>query len=101
MLDGSRVGSWAEGVERSGSFSTDLIKFDSAAQRRLVYEVAAYPGPVFVRTSSGLAFEADVEIESVEETYESMAVAVSLSFAQIDLTDAHRCAVDDIEAPSV
>lgn len=88
-------------MERSGSFSTDLIKFDSAAQRRLVYEVAAYPGPVFVRTSSGLAFEADVEIESVEETYESMAVAVSLSFAQIDLTDAHRCAVDDIEAPSV
>lgn len=101
MLDGSRVGSWGEGVERGGSFSTDLIKFRSAEQRRLVYEVAAFPGPVFVRTSSGLAFEADVEIESIEESFESGAVGVSLSFTQIDLTDAHRCAIDDIEAPSV
>lgn len=99
MLDGSRVGSWQEGVERNGGFSTDLIRFESAEQRRLVNEVAAYPGPVFVRSGSGIGMEADVQIESVEESYESGAIAVSLAFTQIDLTAAHRCAIDDIEEP--
>ena len=96
MLDGSRVGSWGEGVERRGSFETDLIRFASPEQRRLIYEVAAYPGPVFVRTASGLAFDADVQIEGVEESFDSGAIGVSLSFTQVDLTDAHRCAIDDI-----
>lgn len=96
MLDGSRVGSWGEGVERRGSFETDLVRFASPEQRRLIYEVAAYPGPVFVRTASGLAFDADVQIEDVEESFDSGAIGVSLSFTQVDLTDAHRCAIDDI-----
>lgn len=98
-MDGKREGNWDAGTERTASVTTDLIKLGSDEQRRLVRDMARHEGPVFVRTGSGLAFEADVELESVVETYESGAIAVSLEITEIALTAEHACAATDIASP--
>ena len=100
-MDGKTEGFWDAGTERTSSVTTDLIKLGSDEQRRLVREMARYEGPVFVRTGSGLAFEANVDLDSVVETYESGAIAVSLDITEIALTAEHACSATDISIPEV
>lgn len=95
-LDGTTDGYWDEGFVRTASVTTDLIKVESFEERRLVREVATYAGGVLLRTSSGLCFEADVQISEIEESDDSSAVAVSLSITEIKLSDAFKCRAGDV-----
>lgn len=100
-MDGVTEGFWDEGATRSASLTTEMIRLNSSADRALVREMARYAGPVFVRTGSGLAFEADVQLSAMEESYESGAIEVSLGCTEIALTDEHRCGMQDVTLPEV
>lgn len=49
-----------------------------------------------MRVPNGLAFEADVQLDDIEESYDSGVVAVSLKITEIGLTADHMCSEDDI-----
>ena len=94
-LDGTRAGYWNEGATRKASLSTDVVKVESAGQRRLLAALAQHAGPCFVRTPDGCAFPADVEVESYGVTYESAAVPVSITATEVAITDAFRISPSD------
>lgn len=96
-LDGSIGGGWNPAVTRSLSLSTDMVKFNSESDQRLVRELANYTGPVFVRLPNGCAFEADVQVSNLDESYNTMAISASFSASQVDLTDEFRIAPSDID----
>lgn len=99
--DGRVQGYWEEGAERDASFTTDMIRIESAEDRALVKEMGRYTGAVFVRTGGGHAFEANVELSKMKESYDKASVAVSLKCEEIDLTDEHCCQPTDIETQEV
>lgn len=99
-LDGSINGYWDKAVAHKAQFTTNIIRFESLEVQRLLRDVARYTGAVFVRTPNGLAFDANVAVDSIEESCTEGAIGVSLSIEEIDLTADHRCVMDDIVAPS-
>lgn len=86
--DGSIGGYWSPSVEHRGSLSTDLVKIESAEKREALIDMANWPGPVFVRTPDGMAYCADANLGSIELSYSSMAVSVSIDASEIALVDA-------------
>ena len=96
-MDGSVSGHWNPGFQKTGSYSTDIIKLQDIEQAKLVREMATYPGPVFVRTPDGGAFEANVTL-GVDTTYNSGAVGISLNVQAHSLSDSFRLRPDDFEA---
>ena len=98
-LDGTRAGYWNEGATRKASLSTDVVKVESASQRRMLAALAQHAGPCFVRTPDGCAFPANVDVDSYGVTYDSQAVPVSLSATEVAITDEFRIAPSDWTAP--
>lgn len=98
-LDGTINGYWDKAVSHQASFSTNIIRFDSLETQQLLREVARFAGAVFVRTGSGLAFDANVNIDGIEESCTQGAIGVSLSVEEIKLTPDHACALSDIVKP--
>lgn len=96
-LDGTRAGYWNNGATRKASLSTDVIKVESAGQRRLLSDLAKHAGACFVRTPDGCAYPANVEVESYGVTYDSGAVPVSISATEIAMTDEFRIQPTDWE----
>ena len=85
-LDGSIDGFWNAGSMRQGGFTTDLIKIFDRARLDTVRELAHYAGPCFVRTPEGCAFMADVEVNSIGTSYDSLALGISISVTEVELT---------------
>lgn len=86
---GRIVGYWNDGVVRTASLSTELIKFDvDSTQAAKVKELANWSGPVFVRTPAGSAYEANVNVSSFDDNYDSLTLSVSFDAEEIDLSDA-------------
>lgn len=83
-------GYWNEGITRRASLSTDLIKLESAEERRMVADMANFSGPVFVRLGNGSAYEANVELTNMGESYDSGVLAVSLDAIEVELTDDYK-----------
>lgn len=96
-LDGTRAGYWNEGATRKATLSTDVVKVESAGQRRLLSDLAKHSGACFVRTPDGCAYPADVEVDSYGVTYDSGAVPVSISATEIAMTDEFRIQPTDWE----
>lgn len=99
-LDGTINGYWDKAVSHQAKFSTNIIRFDSLETQQLLREVARYAGAVFVRTGSGLAFDANVEVDDIEEACTEGSIGVSLSVEEIELTSAHACSMSDIIDPT-
>lgn len=78
--------------------TTDMIRLSHIDEQALVREMARYAGPVFVRTAGGLAFEADVQLEDMQETHESALVAASFRITEIELRE-HVVDATDVIAP--
>lgn len=85
-LDGRTEGYWNPGVKRTRTISTDVIRLANADQIAKMREMAQHAGPMFVRMPDGCAFEADVQVNQIENHYNDPVLAVSLSITQIDLT---------------
>lgn len=93
-MDGSVSGHWNPGYGKQGTYSTDIIKIRDAEQVKRVREMATYPGPVFVRTPDGGAFEANVTL-GVDTAYSSGAIGVSLNVQAHTLSNAFRLGIGD------
>lgn len=99
-MDGAINGYWGNSVKHSSRFTTNMIRFSSDEAQALLRDMARYAGAVFVRTPSGLAFDANVDADEISEACSSSAIGVSLTVDEIDLTEAHSCRMGDIVAPS-
>lgn len=99
-LDGSRAGFWNEGASRDASLSTDLIRFSSDEDQEALRELAVHAGPVFVRLPNGCAYQANVDVGGLNETYNSGVVAASFNVQQVELTDAFRVAPSNVVPPA-
>lgn len=97
-LDGSIDGYWNDGVMRSGSYSSDLIRIYEQDKAARVRELARYAGPAFVRLPDGCAFQADVQVSSIGGARRDAALAVQITATEIDLTDEYMAELPDRES---
>ena len=88
-MDGSVAGYWDAGIARTASLSTDVVFYD-AEQEALVRQLAKHAGPCFVRTPSGGAYAADVQVSGIDERHDSAAVGLTLTATEVRLTDEYR-----------
>lgn len=93
-LDGSVAGHWNTGTMRTASFSATVIDVYEADTLDLLRDLAAYDGPCFVRTSDGIAYEADVEVGDISESYGKASVTVSFTASEVDLTSEYMAGVE-------
>ena len=100
-LDGERTGFWNAGASRSASLSTDLMRFGDPSVQERVRRLARYAGPVFVRLPNGCSYQANVDVNGLDESYQSGAVSASFSVTQVMLTDAFRIALSEIDTGNV
>lgn len=99
-MDGTRQAYWDEGCTRKASITTDLVRFEDAAERGLLSGMLQYAGSVFVRTPDGLAYAADVQPGTVSRSHKSAVEQVSLTAVEHDLTDEGRPDKADISEPA-
>lgn len=83
-LNGRRVGKWGNGFERSSKSNAVGIRFFEPDDT--VRALERYNGPVFVRTSEGLAFAAHVSVQ-VSMPSKTAKESISLSFDEIDTAE--------------
>ena len=84
-VDGGVNGYYDKAVTHSGSYTADVIKSDDdtiTALRRL----GEHPGAVFCRTPRGDAFQANVDLGSLDLSYATMAVGASFPITEMKLT---------------
>jgi hypothetical protein len=86
-LDGSTDAFFNQGIRRTAKLSTDVLRLEDADTIAAVLDLAHHVGPAFVRTPTGAAYEADVQVESVAPT--SQLAAVSVNATEIRLTPAY------------
>ena len=89
-LDGTITGWWNSAVKKEKSLKTVALKFSDPETIETIRELAQYTGPVFVRTPDGDAFEADVQVNSLDNTYDGMTITVSFKATALTLTDAFK-----------
>ena len=89
-LDGSVAGHWNAGAMRTASFSATVIDVYEVETLDLLRDLAAYDGPCFVRTSDGIAYEADVEVGDISESYGKASINVSFSASEVELTSEYK-----------
>ena len=84
-VDGGVNGYYDRAVTHSGSYTADVVKTDDdtiTALRRL----GEHPGAVFCRTPRGDAFQANVDLGSLDLSYATMAVGASFPITEMKLT---------------
>ena len=98
-LDGSIGGGWNPAVTHDGSISTDMVRFESAEDQRLVRSLAYHAGPVFVRLPNGIASQANVDVAGLDDDYQSGLMSVSFKAEFVSLTDEFMVATSEISYP--
>ena len=86
-LDGSQIGGWDAGASRTEQITLDLARNSMWDEAKLIRQLGKYSGPCFVRSHDGCAYEADVQVDSMELSYNSGSVPISLRIQEIELTD--------------
>lgn len=84
-MDGSVDGYWNPNITRKSSLSTDMVTVKQPVEIELVKQLARYAGAVFVRTPTGSAFEADVEVTNLSASNKHIA-NVAFDANEIGLT---------------
>lgn len=92
-MDGSYGGYFDSSVKRTASLDTAMIKVSDDEDKRLLRELAQYPAPVFVRTPTGSAYCANVDVSSMAYEFNKPDVDVSLKADEFKLVDEFR--IDD------
>ena len=86
-LDGSTDAFYNQGVKRTATLATNVLRLQDADTIAAVKALARFVGPAFVRTPDGSAYEADVQVTDLTPTYELS--AVSISATEVALTPAY------------
>lgn len=85
-VDGTTNGYWDEGVSRTGQLATALIREYEDDQLDLVRALARHVGPCFVRTTDGIAYQADVQINGINAGRGPSAMPVTIAATEVELT---------------
>lgn len=85
-MDGSVDGYWNKNIERTSSFSSSIIKLIQPSEIALARKLARYAGAVFVRTSNGSAFTADVQVTDLSVKNKQV-TAIAIDATEVGLTD--------------
>lgn len=85
-VDGTTNGYWDEGVSRTGQLATALIREFEDDQLDLVRALARHVGPCFVRTTDGIAYQADVQINGINAGRGPSAMPVTIVATEVELT---------------
>lgn len=89
-LDGSVSAHFNKAVVRKASNKAKLVKCDftkinsDPLKFAMVRELARYAGPVFFRADNGVAYECVVEVDGIEEKYDSLVSPVSFNLTEIN-----------------
>lgn len=94
-LDGSKSGHWNPGFDKKGNFTTKLARVDSDEQARLIRAMGSYPGPVFVRTPDGSAYQANVLVKGLDASFDDLLLDIKIDVEALSLSDAYRLTADD------
>lgn len=78
-MNGETEAYFNEGVTRKASLSSDIVRIEDADVAAAVRALAQYAGPVFVRTPDGSAYEADVQVNSMDVGYGVIAASFDAS----------------------
>ena len=84
-MDGSVDGYWNPNITRKASLNSDVIRLTMQDEITAARMLARYSGPVFVRTSDGSAYEADVQVADMSTDGQMTAIAIDAT--EIGLTD--------------
>jgi hypothetical protein len=84
-VNGDSDGYWNQGVERTASLNSDVIRLDQQDDIDKARQLARYTGPVFVRTPDGSAYEADVQVTDLST--EGVLTAIAIDATEIGLTE--------------
>ncbi len=85
-MDGGTDGYWNTNIERKSSFNTAVIKILQPSEIETVRKLARFAGAVFVRTSEGTAYLADVQVTDLSKKNEAV-MLVAFDVTEIDLTE--------------
>lgn len=97
-LDGSYDGYWNQGVERTGSLNTDVVPLMQSGDIEMARKLARYVGPVFVRTPTGSAYEADVQVTDMSVKNKPI-TAIAIDATEIGITQEFHLPPYEIEEP--
>lgn len=97
-LDGSYDGYWNQGIERTGSLNTDVVPLMQPGDIEMARRLARYVGPVFVRTPTGNAYEADVQITDMSVKNKPV-TAIAIDATEIGITQEFQLPPYEIEEP--
>ena len=86
-MDGSYGGYFDSSVKRTAQLDTAMIKVSAEEDKRLVRELAQYTGPVFVRTPTGSAYSANVDVSNMAYEFNKPDVEVSIKAEEFRLID--------------
>lgn len=86
-LSGDIDGYWNDGTQRTGSYSSNLIRIYEEDKAALVRSLGQYAGPVFVRTPNGCAYQADVEVTNFGGARRDAALALTIDATEVALTE--------------
>lgn len=86
-LAGNVEGHWGYSVTRTAMGSGQLVKVYEQEQITALRELARYVGPVFVRTSLGEAYAANVDVSPLGTTLNNAGQAYSLQMTQISMPE--------------
>lgn len=101
-LDGTVSGHWNPGFKRTDNFTTKLVRLDDNLVANQVRSLGEYPGPAFVRTPDGGAFQANVTVSGLDNVYNDLLLGVTVKAERHSLTDIYRLQMNDytvIEPP--
>lgn len=85
-MDGSVDGYWNKNIERGASYSSSIIKLIQPNEINAARDLARYAGAVFVRTSNGSAFTADVQVTDLSVKNEAV-TTIAIDATEVGLTD--------------
>ena len=89
----SPQGYWNENVARTSSLSTDVFKVREQAKQAALRELATFPAPCFVRLPNGCAFQANVDVKSLDWGHSTGFAPVALDATEVGLTAEYMAVV--------
>ncbi len=94
-LDGTVSGHWNEGTRRTMSVQAALVRTYDNTQREAIEGLARYDGPCYVRTNDGVAFECNVQVDSINLNRNSIRIDISLTMTEIEPTGTFLAVVEE------
>lgn len=80
---GTITGKWLEGVERSASWNSQVIKVDEPDKLVLLRDLAQWTGECYMRSPQGVGFPCNIDVSTAAE-YANGSVGISLTAYRLD-----------------